>query len=363
MLTLFYMYKYMLKNQKRRIFMQKKIIIICSALITHYAATSALQEHLYTQQAYEHRYNVIKPLLNRYTRPITILELGAHNNNALSFSIAQEYDAACVIAESDYVHDVLNICNARNDKNIILLSKKLSLDDLQRLSECEHFDVILAFDIIRLFKPKWKEAINILLKSADHIIIESPSEQIEKYLSKNTRTMLTQSHYQDSHEIGSLFLFNKYKKYLSRRWWNYPYYEIGSYTVFSNFQEKKLIKIQQELVITPWNTGINLLTFKELQGIYPSKKVIIELLEPLKNIDHTSLHIHNIIIQGNNLVPIDYSHKPHERHLIPQAVEKIINQFKMCNIKKSIQNEKNNYYIRPIKCRLFLSSSSKESTV
>ena len=68
------------------------------------------------------------------------------------------------------------------------MSKHVSLDDLKRFGECEHFDVILAWDIFHYFKTEWQKAIDILLTFGDYIIIESPStdnvdkKRIEQYL-------------------------------------------------------------------------------------------------------------------------------------------------------------------------------------
>ncbi len=309
--------------------MKKKIAVNCILLSTifsvivipHIASSRSDKQH------YSYRYNAIKPLLNKYKRPITMLEFGT-NAEHLSFNISKDYDAICAILDPYNAQQLLNVCKVNNHKNIILLSKHVSLDDLKRFGECEHFDVILAWDIFHYFKTEWQKAIDILLTFGDYIIIESPStdnvdkKRIEQYLKHKQGAIFA-----DSHQSNTIFLFSMNKNVLLRNHWDSPTIsKKGMYAINSNFKEKLFIKRGTEVI--PFIPGINLLTFKQLEGIYPSNNNIITMLEPLKHTELIGLNIHNLIVQGQQLVPIDCYHKPKEKHVVPHKVEKIIGLFR-----------------------------------
>lgn len=117
------------------------------------------------------RYNAIRSVLDTYKKPIKVLDLGA-SNGYFSLRIAHDYDALCVMA--DVSDRLLNICKY-NDKidGIIYLKKELSLEDLKILNKHEHFDVILALNVVHHMKP-YKEILDILFELGDTIIIETP---------------------------------------------------------------------------------------------------------------------------------------------------------------------------------------------
>ena len=62
---------------------------------------------------------------------------------------------------------------------------------------------------------------------------------------------------------------------------------------------------------TQWLTGINLLTFKMLHGVYPSNERIKKSLKKLKNVVHNDWTINNMIIQGNKISLIDNDDPTH----------------------------------------------------
>jgi len=132
--------------------------------------------------ACESRYKLIKQVLDKYTRTIGVLNIGA-NLGYYSFRIANEYDAICVMIESNnpsypYLGDQLfTLCKANHLDNVIYLNKVIRIEDLKRLGECESFDVTLALNIIHRFGAQWKEAADAILSLGDHVIIETPSEE------------------------------------------------------------------------------------------------------------------------------------------------------------------------------------------
>ena len=117
------------------------------------------------------RYDAISKVISRFDRPIKVLDIGA-SNGYFSFRIAHDYKALCVMVDvSDRLRD---ICELNNEvPNIVYLKKEMSLQDLQALNEEEHFDVVLALNVVHHMEP-WKEILETIFKLGDAIIIETP---------------------------------------------------------------------------------------------------------------------------------------------------------------------------------------------
>jgi 2-polyprenyl-3-methyl-5-hydroxy-6-metoxy-1,4-benzoquinol methylase len=95
------------------------------------------------------RYETLRPLLNQFKRPITVLEIGA-DNGYFSFQIAKDYDATCVMIDSS--NRLKKIYEANFSlKNIVYLQKLVDATDLNQLAKTEHFDVVLCFHVLHGF--------------------------------------------------------------------------------------------------------------------------------------------------------------------------------------------------------------------
>lgn len=250
-------------------------------------------------QSSDRYYCVMSSLLDQYQRPFTMLELGAMPGQ-LSFKIAENHDAVSVIIASDNTPELFNTCCKNHLNNVVLLNHKLSTFDLYRLGECEHFDVVVATDIQKLFGEKWQKAINSLLSLGEHMFIEVPTEdeELREYVASKG----------GEHVSESLYYFKVEKQCLYRRRWGYRLRaHEGQYAIESTFLEKKLTKTKFGRTVkkTVWQPGINLHTFKVLNGVYPYKALIRRHLTSLANQKHNDLRIFNVIIQGFNFVAID----------------------------------------------------------
>jgi SAM-dependent methyltransferase len=117
------------------------------------------------------RYALMRPILEQFQRPITVLDLGA-NLGYFSLRIAQDYDATCVMA--DFQKMLLEVCRANtSQKHLLFLNHSFSAQDLKKLSETEHFDVVLALNVLHHLHP-WEECLEYILKLGDQVIIETP---------------------------------------------------------------------------------------------------------------------------------------------------------------------------------------------
>ena len=126
-----------------------------------------------------------------------------------------------------------------------------------------------------------------------------------------------------------LFMFTTHKKSLLRRRWDFYPNQPGEYSIESTFSAKKFIKHKRgdSRYISDWQPGINLLTFKTLNGIYPHKKTIREHIEPLKGMKHNDMKIFNLVIQGTKIHPIDCNEKGRNFNTAKQ-VELIVDCFR-----------------------------------
>jgi len=261
----------------------------------------------------ESLYHTLKRnLLDFYKRPLTLLDIHA-KDGYFSFNIAQEYDSTCVMMENDYTHinHLLQKYYLQSDtKNIILLKKEVSIEDLERLASCEYFDVTLAFNGIDHFGNEWKRTIDTLLNLGNNIIIGIPdfsfnTLQQENYL-KQCGCQIWQEHIRlyDT-QTSSLFLCTRQNKSLDRHHWLGKKGYSGDYFITSNFNEKTMYKCKEHKT-SSWIRGINLLTFKMLEGILPDKNVIKTAVKNMEGIAHDDLMLWNMIIQGTNIIPIDF---------------------------------------------------------
>jgi len=296
------------------------------------------------------QYAEIQKLLDKYKRPITVLELDAHSGY-YSLKIAQHYKAFCCMTEEENADKLLELCKTKKSaQSLMLLKKKLSLEELVRLGECEHFDVVLMMQGVESYQEQWKETLDAVLELGEHTFIQVPmpdkfklsastQRKIYQYLKDKSKTSIETSHSaHSSRERMALFLFSKEKKTLKRKYWTFKKMAAeNDFIIESNFLQKIFRKRRGNKTL-PWQPGINLITFKTLNGIYPSKDAVREKLAAFKGIKHTDLHIWNVIIQGSTLIPIDGDDKA--LHYNPRfTLQHIINQFKRMLVRFGVLNE------------------------
>lgn len=251
-----------------------------------------------TTASYHQHYHVITKLLDQYTRPITLLDV--HPLTTMPFHIAATYDGVFVMVDSSSSDQLLNTCKHAGP-NIILLRNYLAPYTLELLGDCEHFDVVIACDFVRRCGNAWQETIDKLLELGDHLFIEIPTAcpNMKKYLLKKNFSLVS------SIPNSELFLISKEKKYLKRRSWNFQC-TTRSYSITSTFTTKQMHKTKGgKKSTTPWLPGINLLTFRHMNGIYPERKEIRSMIKPFVHANHNDVCIVNLVIQGRKLVLID----------------------------------------------------------
>lgn len=257
-------------------------------------------------------YDEIKRFLSQYQRPITVLELGPYAAH-VSLQIARDFNATCVMLTDDRQRAVFNACESQSAENVILLKRRITFDELTRLGECEHFDVVL---LLNGFDPllkdddrmAWETGLQKAVNLGDHCIMvlrygsdhENPIAQVRPLFKGEIRSLSDDGH-------TMLAIHSKQKKYIYRtQWKKIKKHHRAVYIVASSFAKKYLIK-KQIGTNTPWIRGINLSTFKGLGGVYPTLPTVIGAVKAYENLKHNDICMGNMVIQGNAVVPIDFN--------------------------------------------------------
>ncbi len=276
----------------------------------------------------ESRYKVIQKVLDQYKRPFTMLDLGARQGY-FSFRTAHDYESVCVMIEGNHLHypragtQLLGLCKANDQlENIVFLNKPIAVEDLRRMSECEAFDVVLAFNVIHSFGMEtWEDLADTILGLGDITIIETPPQdpdlgeetnafrkKIENYLlSKNGKVIGQVPSFSSPAIMSNIYVIEAEKKHISRKTWIRKPGEALAYEIHSNYKEKFIKKVyasQQEEVST-WIPGINLITFKMYNGAYPTKEKLKASIEKLAKEPHSDWRAGNMVVQGSSLSLID----------------------------------------------------------
>jgi 2-polyprenyl-3-methyl-5-hydroxy-6-metoxy-1,4-benzoquinol methylase len=271
------------------------------------------------------RYEAIKKVLKNYTRPFTVLDIGA-SQGYFSFRIAHDFpESVCVMIEGNYsdewqiAEQLQDLCKLNTKlTNTIFLKKRITADDLEMLAEVEHFDVILACNIIHHTAHEWQRFTDALFKLGDHLIIETPPAQettiprarpIDEYLAKKHGTIICSvARHTNPNLKGKMYLFDLKKDRLRKAYIAYQAKATfdDTWRIESSYATKTLIKKidTKKYQKTAWIPGINLMTFKMFNGVHPACTTITQLLTSL-DYHHPDPFLWNMILDGKNLHFID----------------------------------------------------------
>lgn len=263
------------------------------------------------------RYEALLPLLRRFKRPFTMLDIGA-NSGYFSFRAASEFNCTAVAVDN---YPLLPDYAAQNAlSNVMVLHKTLSLNELQQLSACEHFDVVLALNVLHHFGEDAIRAAWAVLAMGDHIIIETPPpddvgacnhrDAVGLY---DTLQMLepellakTPSHV--SFASRPLWHFACTKSQLERPFFDFPEetWDMDRLSITSDW-DTKTVHFADARGSRGWIPGINLHTFWRLNGVYPRRERVLQWVKdfPLPSEPHGDIRPWNFIIDGQRLHLID----------------------------------------------------------
>ena len=279
----------------------------------------------------EDRYKEIFKFCKKFNRPISVLDLGAAEGY-FTFRLSEDFSGVFIAVESDSKRNLLDTCKKNNNRNILLLEKQMNLKSLKNLKEVQHFDIVLALNIVHHFDEPFQDVIDTLVSMSSFCFFEHPNS-LENSATKNSHRLKNEKlnlekfepQLLNKNESGlgdstnkklqrSMWLLKNTKsKTIDRPWRGTQKYndEFGPDTqidIKSNFDE---IVIDYSLrdESRPWIQGIDLRTFLENNGVYPTNDDVLNLIDDMKVEDARDLGPHNLILNGHELFAIDQNDK------------------------------------------------------
>ena len=279
----------------------------------------------------EKRYSEIFKFCKKFNRPISVLDLGAAEGY-FTFRLAEDFDGVFVAVESNPERKLLELCKKNNDPKVLLLNKQMNLKNLKNIKEVQHFDIVLALNIIHHFDEPFQDVLEALISMSSFCFLEHPNS-LENESTKNSQRLKTEkldlekfkpvllnknpsglgNPLNQKLERNLWLLQNTQSKTIDRGWRGASKYteEFGpgnQISIKSNFNE---INVDYGLRDEKrnWIHGIDLRTFLEYDGVYPTNEKIINLINNLKIEYAKDLGPHNLILNGERLFLIDQNDK------------------------------------------------------
>ena len=279
----------------------------------------------------EERYEEIFKFCKQFNRPISVLDLGAAEGY-FTFRLAEDFSGVFIAVESNPERKLLELCVKNNNHKVLLLDKQMNLKNLKNLKEVQHFDIVLALNIIHHFDEPFQDVLDTLVSMSSFCFMEHPNP-LENDSTKNSQRLEKEKLKLDSFEpillnknesgLGNIFnqklernlwlLKNTQSKTIDRGWRGSSKYdeEFGPgnhISIKSNFDNIEVdYGLRNEKRI--WIQGIDLRTFLENNGVYPTNDEVLDLINNLKIDNAKDLGPHNLILNGESLFAIDQDDK------------------------------------------------------
>jgi 2-polyprenyl-3-methyl-5-hydroxy-6-metoxy-1,4-benzoquinol methylase len=279
----------------------------------------------------EERYGEIFKFCKQFNRPISVLDLGAAEGY-FTFRLAEDFSGVFIAVESNPERKLLELCVKNNNRKVLLLDKQMNLKNLKNLKEVQHFDIVLALNIIHHFDEPFQDVLDTLVSMSSFCFMEHPNP-LENDSTKNSQRLEKEKLKLDSFEpillnknesgLGNIFnqklernlwlLKNTQSKTIDRGWRGSSKYdeEFGPgnhIRIKSNFDNIEIdygLRDEKRM----WIQGIDLRTFLENNGVYPTNDEVLDLINNLKIDNAKDLGPHNLILNGESLFPIDQDDK------------------------------------------------------
>jgi len=211
---------------------------------------------------------------------------------------------------------------------LFLMNRRLTLSDLRELSKCEHFDVVLALRVAHHFKEPFADVIDGLISLGDYTFLEIPTANEPKVRAHgrvvkelaNHKAILNEYDYKlvaetPSHVgpgLSPMYLIkNPNANKITKPYW-------GSrrrldHIIKTSFNEKIFIKKEKHkgrgTLKTKWQVGINLYTYHILNGTWPTRKKVSEMVRNCKlpsGSPLTDIAMWNFILHSGGVNLIDH---------------------------------------------------------
>ena len=265
------------------------------------------------------RYEKISEICKGYDRSFSVLDLGAAEGYFTN-RLADDFEGSFIAVESDKRRGLANKFKSEGKENVFLLEKKLTLEDLINISEVNYFDVILALNVIHHFDEPFQDVLDVLMSMCSYCVLEHP------HMKEDNKTInfqriepepLNLDFYNPKFLIETkrwkgvvrkMYLLEDTKeKVIKRRWSGGTYYKEGEGIVISPSFRDISIRYLHRDENRPWIVGLNLRTYIEYEGSYPTPKMVSKMIDDIKITgSKIDLAPHNLIFgSSSNLILID----------------------------------------------------------
>lgn len=271
------------------------------------------------------RYVMIRPVVERYTRQITVWDIGA-NLGYFGNRLADEFGAVSVMVDQRAV--LADACRENALPTTIAMTHRLTAHDLAELAASEHADVVLALNVLH-HMPDWREALPAVLMLGENIIIETPGiGDVGSANYAESQAILRALWAFGPEEIGTspshvtpgvqrpMFLFRRAKSAVTA---SYAYrervrargpHQVRPHTIVSTEAAKTIAYESGES--RPWHHGINLWNWLQMGGSYPARtRARMATCVAAASFDgtHGDFKPWNLILQGDTVAVIDHGHR------------------------------------------------------
>jgi SAM-dependent methyltransferase len=266
----------------------------------------------------ETRFRLIEQALPPYTRPWTLLDLGAAGGYfGIRFA---ERDGCCAVM-IDEGDALLPNLTANALPLTIGLRRHLTEADLEALADCEHLDVVLALNVLHDM-PDPGRALRAVLRMGEEVFVEVPHD-IDglEWFGDLVRAQEGAIHLGRTRG-GDLFHLRRPKSTLT---WAYLGAEKNGAPPMRMHQivstpEIKLWNCVEKTEARVWFPGINLHTYLTLGGVYPPRARVATIVEREVNralfgqgdvgligVNHADVRPWNVVLSGETATLIDWA--------------------------------------------------------
>jgi hypothetical protein len=272
------------------------------------------------------RYAVVREVVARYQRPVTVWDLGA-NRGYFGLRLASEFPEAVVVMV-DVRPDLAESCRANGLRNVVAMTHRLSVEDVRQLSRCVHADVVLALNVLHHMEDT-VAAYDAVSWMGRDIVVETPGRGdvnsahfqgsqrlLDRIEADNPKTIATFPSHVTAGVQRPLLHLVRDKTALKH---GYVYGErvrprgphrARPHVITCDDASKTITYEDGEA--RDWHQGVNLWNWLQLGGSYPSRARVAELVrDAFAHMPHPhgDFRPWNVILQGDQVQVIDAGHR------------------------------------------------------
>lgn len=123
------------------------------------------------QRDCDNRYEIIKPVCAKYHTGFSVLDIGA-NMCYFGLRLIEDFNCTVMAFEFNSFEMRERIVGQNKTDRLILLKRKLTIQDIRVLSNSCHFDLVLMMSVLHHLPGNSTEWISAVRKIGDNVIIE-----------------------------------------------------------------------------------------------------------------------------------------------------------------------------------------------